>query len=80
MFVRVRTGGTRKQEHFEEVCEEVMAVWDEVVNEGRNEKGLRELRLVVVQGVLTAGVEAGFRLPTVRHVQFLVPCIIMICG
>jgi phenylpyruvate tautomerase PptA (4-oxalocrotonate tautomerase family) len=65
VFARVRTGGNRKQEHFEEVCEEVTQAWDEVVNGGRKGVGMSELRGVFIQGVLTAGVEAGFRLPKV---------------
>jgi phenylpyruvate tautomerase PptA (4-oxalocrotonate tautomerase family) len=66
VFARVRTGGTRTQAHFEELCEEVTGAWDEVVNDGKKGVGgEKELRGVFICGVLTAGVEAGFRLPKV---------------
>jgi len=63
VVVSVRPGGTRTTEQFEELCEEVIQIWDDVVNDGKKGSGNKEMRVVFIQAVLSAAVEAGFRLP-----------------
>ncbi|KAF2093895.1 hypothetical protein NA57DRAFT_80897 [Rhizodiscina lignyota] len=58
-------GGARTAAQFEQLCEELSEVWNEVVDVGgpKETHSQRSLRGVFVLGGLAAGLEVGFRVP-----------------
>ena len=59
---KVRTGGGRTREMYEQMCEELIAAWDKIVRRGNTEVGPDELR-VALMGGLVCLVEGGYLIP-----------------
>ncbi|RSL52475.1 hypothetical protein CEP51_015050 [Fusarium floridanum] len=63
IFSMVRAGGPRTAESFDELAQQLEAAWDAVVNGGKRGHGDKEMKVVSIQGSITAGVESGLLLP-----------------
>lgn len=61
----VRAGGDRTTAMFSELSEQILEAWNRVINGGKEGQGEREMKVVVIQASLTAGIESGFVLPQV---------------
>ncbi|RSM19141.1 hypothetical protein CDV31_002062 [Fusarium ambrosium] len=63
IFGVVRAGGPRTAESFDELAQQLEAAWDAVINGGKRGHGDKEMKVVSIQGSITAGVESGLLLP-----------------